>query len=180
MGTVDDIDLGGYMVAADLYYKFKGRLNPFIGVGIDMTSGNAKDADLADDGDAAFSSPLYTSHAFRGWMDYFVDPVDAGLNDIIIHLGFKPKSGLKFMANVHMFSLANARDNMDGEEFTALGNEIDFKVVVPANENMKFECGYGMFMPTEDFTSGLGIVDDEGKGSTDSSSWGYLSWIINY
>jgi len=169
MGTVADIDLGSYMVAADVYYKFSGRLNPFIGVGVDMTSGNEKDAVLADDGDAAFYAPLYTTHAFRGWMDYFTGTLDSGLTDIVFHVGFKPKDGMKVVVNAHMFSLTNARDNADGDEFNALGNEIDVKVVIPANENMKFECGYGMFMPTDDF------VPDG-----DTSSWGYLSSIITF
>jgi len=102
-------------------------------------------------------------------MDYFTGTLDSGLTDIVFHVGFKPKDGMKVVVNAHMFSLTNARDNADGDEFNALGNEIDVKVVIPANENMKFECGYGMFMPTDDF------VPDG-----DTSSWGYLSSIITF
>lgn len=172
-GKLADNDVGAYMVALDVYYKFKGRLNPFIGVGVDMTSGNEYDAVLADDGDAQFRSPFYTGHAFRGWMDYFVGTQYAGLNDFIFHFGFKPENGVKFIVNAHMFNwanpvLINPADPSEGD-YTAIGNEIDVKVIVPANENMKFECGYGMFMPSDDF------VPDG-----DNSSWGYLSSIITF
>jgi opacity protein-like surface antigen len=166
-GTVSDLSVGAYMVAADVYYKFDAGMHPYIGVGVDMTSG---DDDATDDANGAYSNGFYTGHAFRGMMDYFVGDTGLGLTDIIFHLGFKPDNGMKFMVDAHMFAWGNDAISADnGDEYTAIGNEVDFRVSIPMNDNVDFQGGYGIFMASDDYIF-----------EADMASWAYLSTIITF
>ncbi|GBE30760.1 MAG TPA: hypothetical protein ENH10_03940 [Bacteroidetes bacterium] len=172
MGTMADRTVGSYLIAADVYYKFDGKLNPFVGVGIDMTSGNKWDDDPAKEDSKLFSTPYLHGHGFRGQMD-LIGEQQLGLMDLIFHLGIKRDCGLKVMADFHMFSYANDNayvdNNGDLVEYTTIGQEIDLHVVKTVNENVKLDLGYGVFMASDDW------VPDG-----DAASWGYVSWIFSY
>jgi len=172
VGTVSDRDLAAFMVTADVYFTFPGRVHPYIGVGFDMTSGNKWDDDPATTDDKMFRSPFWTGHAYRGQMDIFGQE-ERGFFDYVFHIGLKPENGMKFMLDSHMFLYSNfenaSTDPTVTDEYLVLGQEVDFRTIIPLNDNVNLEGGYSIFMPMEEY-----------KPEGDMAHWFYVSSIITF
>jgi len=156
-----NVNIGAYLFALKVWYKLEGDLNPSVGLGVDMTSG---DDNPTNDTDNAFDNLYYTGHKFRGHMDYFVGNMNAGLRDIYLMAKIAPSDRWNASLTFHNFATtANYSSAVDGSNTTAVGNEVDLDAVYALKDNLGLGAGFGFFMPAEDFA-----------GSTDNGTWGYL------
>ena len=94
------------------------------GVGIKM--GYEVLGDGKGSGDASFSTPLATKHAFNGWADAFLTTPDNGLQDIYLSATTKVE-GVKLLAVYHDYSA----DSGSGD----LGSEVNLLAAKKFGEN---------------------------------------------
>ncbi len=87
----------------------------------------------SDGGDAAFTTPLATLHAFQGWTDTFLVTPANGIDDI--YLGVAGKLGkLSLAAKYHDFSAhRGSRDH---------GSEINLVATYPLMDNLSLQLKY--------------------------------------
>ncbi len=163
MGAMgDDVDLSGMLIVAALSYTIDNPMKPKIAAGIDMASGDDPETDKEIE---RFNDLYYTGHKWRGHMDFFVDGMDEGITDIFFKLSAMPMPGTYLALTFHNFATGQDYDSVvDGEEVTALGNELDIDLKMHLKKNLALMAGMGMFMPAEEW-----------KGSdADNAMWYYL------
>lgn len=166
-GTKNSRDLSSWLLAVDTRYTFAGTRNPYLGVGVDATSGNKYDEDSASDDDQVFYTPFMSRHRFKGLMDYFRD-VRRGLVDGVIHAGLKPWTNARLDLDIHNFAyLAKDRTfdvNGNPVTFTQLGQEADLRLRFPVYEAVEFDAAWCVFLPGDDW-----------KPDSDLSHFAYLA-----
>lgn len=165
------LDVAAYMIAYNANYNFGGSLNPSIGAGIDLLSG---DENNTDNNYKVFNTLYGTNHKYYGYMDYFINlPVDTyglGLMDLIGRFSFTPIENLKASANFHIFKSNVDAKLLGGNTSNDFGSELDFVFNYKYNNNAAFEFGFSFFSPGEIFK--------EKKGK-DTSTWSYLMVTVN-
>lgn len=147
-GKQDLRNLDGYMVAGDLSYGSKGQYKPVLGVGFDITSG--------DDGSdstkiKSFNNLYYTGHKFRGFLDYFLAPTQAGLSDIIVRGSIKPTPASFLKVDVHFFQAMEDLTNTLGKSYRKLGQEIDITGKLTWEKGLTFQGGASAFFASENW-----------------------------
>lgn len=165
-GTQDVRDIDGYMVAGDASYGFEASYKPVVGVGFDITSG--------DDGSdstkvKSFNNLYYTGHKFRGFMDYFLAPTQAGLSDIIVRGSIKPTPASFLKIDIHFFQTMEDLTNALGNSYKKLGQEIDITGKYNWQEGITFQGGFSTFIATEDWRS-----------EVDRATWAYGMIIASF
>lgn len=157
LGKRADRDQAAWLLSAETKFMVDGPRKPFVGFGADVTSGNKFDEDGADDDDNVFYAPFMSRHIYRGYMDYFRD-VRRGLMDLYLTTGIQPRKGLKLTLDVHNFTYMQDEQRLEflpgGVEtidYTALGQEIDLRVIAMLHPMVTLDGGYSIFMPSDDF-----------------------------
>ncbi|KAA3613183.1 MAG: hypothetical protein D8M58_12820 [Calditrichaeota bacterium] len=162
------VDYAGMMYALNGTYNMNGTS---FSAGLASLSG---DDPTTTDKVESFNTLFATNHKFYGMMDYFLNvPVHSkggGLLDIHVKASTKICEKTSIKGAFHMFS---ANEKVGGED--AIGNEIDLFLTHGYNKNVKFQGGFGYFMPG-DFVKNVGINKYSGE---DASTYLYLMTIIN-
>jgi len=136
-----------------------------------MVSG---DDNAADDKNNTFNNLYYTSHKWRGYMDYFAASNNEGLRDIFVDVKIKcmllKNASFKltfhnFASQVEYTSIADPT-----KKATAFGNEIDFTFNRKLRDNLSYKAGLGYFMPSEDW---------KGK-SPDNALWAFIQFQAKF
>jgi len=163
-GNQGAVDLSAFMVAGDIYYNMDSDLTK-VGVGLDITSGDDPDTDNKIE---TFSNLYYTGHKFRGYMDFFVSDVSAGLMDIILRATAEPVEEWSVDVDLHYFQ--TMEDHVDASDTSAtpgtskaVGPEIDITIRRPIQENLGFQSGISAF-----------FASDEWMYDVDPAVWIYL------
>ncbi|RMH72482.1 MAG: hypothetical protein D6675_04500 [Gemmatimonadetes bacterium] len=166
-----DTDIAAGMLTVFAMYKFNHHLKPFVGLGMDILTGDDPETEEYE----CFDTLYATNHKFYGFMDYFTNiPVNTqnkGLVDIMLKSGFTPRENLLFKGDLHLFSLAQDALLSDGTEETALGTEIDLTLIYTYNANIRFTGGISAFSPGDVFKDWYG---------EDASGWVYGQTIVNF
>ena len=160
-------DVSAYMWAIKGTYAVNSNLS-VIG-GLDYLSGQ-KDSDKS----TAFD-PLYgTHHKFYGSMDYFYASAyhNYGLFDKYVSLVVKPVSKMTLDLTYHHFSSSQNID-VDGNEYKALGSEIDLTVTYAIRPYITLQGGYSTMFGTDAFSVA------KGGDYSRWQDWGWLSLNIN-
>jgi hypothetical protein len=168
-------DISAFMIAAEAGYTFDERAQPHIAAGIDVSSG---DNGSADDKFTAYSNSYYTSHSFRGAMDYFAgDPVIGGIAQPVGLIDLYLNSSLTFVPDwqfalaAHLFKTHKEYLSLvDGNGTKEVGGEIDLTVVNTQIYGAKFTAGMSAFFPSEDFAG----------TNADPGLWGYLMTTVDF
>ncbi len=142
------------------------------GAGFELLSGNDLGNEPAASGENKAFTPFYgTNHKFNGFMDYFYvgnHVNNIGLMDIVARFAYKIKSSV-LKLDIHQFMAAGDT----GDQESGLGTEIDFTVVIPANDFVTFQGGYSHMLPTETMQLLKGGEKDE------TQNWAYLMMSFN-
>ena len=146
-----------WMASAKVGYK----INPVWGInaGYDYRSGN-------DGGDKikAFDQLYGTHHKFYGFMDYFLQKVPLGLNDIQAGITCKASQKTSLLLNYHNFSTAQKAAN----DKKGLGHEIDLQLTTKLMKDVTLMAGYSTMLGTETM--------DLVKGGN-HKSWQDWAWV---
>ncbi|MDP8206875.1 MAG: alginate export family protein [Candidatus Electryonea clarkiae] len=139
-GKKNDRDLSAWLFAFDAGFSPGYQLNPIIGAGVDITSGNKFDEDGKDYADHVFYTPYMSRHAFRGFMDYFKD-VRRGLIDSIMRIGLSPHKSTEIDVDFHNFRyFQDERYPGSSQSFTGLGQELDFRIRIELADGLKMDA----------------------------------------
>lgn len=165
-GTQDVRDIDGSMIAGDASYGFEASYKPVIGVGFDITSG--------DDGSdstkvKSFNNLYYTGHKFRGFMDYFLAPAQAGLSDIIVRGSIKPTPASFLKVDIHFLQTMEDLTNALGNSYRKLGQEIDITGKYNWQDGISFQGGFSTFIATENW-----------KPEVDRATWAYGMIVASF
>lgn len=162
-------DIGAYMLAARLKYKFDAARNPFLGVGFDWLSG---DDDTNDSDAATFNTLFATNHKFYGFMDYFLNiPVSTsnlGLVDVIVSGGLDIHDKVNVQGAWHYFVTPVA--NQKGNSF--LGNELDLTLRYAYRQNLGVQAGFSLFFP--------GDIPKQSQDNDNLGIWFYTQMTYNF
>ncbi|GAB4170703.1 MAG: alginate export family protein [Calditrichia bacterium] len=172
LGRINGLDVSAYMFALNIGYKLSNMsYNPEIWGGIDYLSG---DDDATDANYNTFNTLYADNHKFYGYMDYFFNipgnTFGAGLMDIHVKVAFEPIEKMNAIIKFHNFQAAKDITLLNGDKSKTYGNEIDFKIKYPANDQVVFKAGYSIFMP--------GNIFKDYRGD-DTSNWFYLMTVVN-
>ncbi|MCK5088159.1 MAG: alginate export family protein, partial [Melioribacteraceae bacterium] len=166
------LDVGSYMVTADLGYTFKAKTKPKLVAGAAYLSG---DDNSTDDKYGVFNTLFATNHKFYGYMDYFLNiplnTYDKGLIDIYGKFGLWAAKKLWLNLDYHLFNSAADYTLISGETSNSFGSEIDFTLLYKYTKKLSFVLGLSTFSPGDIFKE---------KRGEDSSTWGYLMVIANF
>ncbi len=153
-GTKNDRDLSSWLLAVDARYSFDGARKPYLGVGVDIASGNKYDEDSATDNDQVFYTPFMSRHRFKGLMDYFRD-VRRGLVDGVVHAGLKLWTGARLDLDIHNFAWFAEDRYLDTNgkpvTFTQLGQEADLRLRFPVYDAVSVDAAWCVFLPNDDW-----------------------------
>ncbi|MCP4727995.1 MAG: alginate export family protein, partial [bacterium] len=100
-------DISAYIATWDVSYNFVSDRKPWIGLGMDITSGD----DGSDPGKINyFTAEYFSKHGLQGQMDYFtcVASKIRGLRSIILRGGFEPVENCILQIDFHRFSFAES------------------------------------------------------------------------
>jgi len=169
-GNMGATDLSAFMVAGDIYYNMDSDLTK-VGVGFDVTSGDDPDTDNKIE---TFSNLYYTGHKFRGYMDFFVADVSAGLMDIILRATAEPVEEWSVDVDLHYFQ--TMQDHVDASDTSAtpgtskaVGPEIDITIRRPIQKSLGFQSGISAF-----------FASDEWMYDVDPAVWIYLMLTADF
>jgi Alginate export len=196
LGNTDANDLAAYTASLQIHYNFD---DGSIGLGADLMSGTAYDADEGTNN--SYATSFGTNHKFYGYMDYFIsidkNTANAGLNDFYLMFKYKLDDNLLFVTNIHQFT-TNV-ETAEGAE-TAIGQEIDLSLKYTFSPSAKITFGQSVFLPGEWMKSTFNIaakpiLDDDGNptfendGTTpamttaiareDMAFWSYIMFQIS-
>jgi hypothetical protein len=158
--------ISAYMIATEMGYTFiNSDAKPRFAAGVDITSG--------DDGTDAselntYNNLYYTGHAFRGYMDLFVENPFAGLLDIFGRMSLTPTDKWWFGFDFHYFRTMEEyfilTEPIGDNTSNAVGSEIDFTTKYNIYENLDAQGGLSIFFPSDDWQG-----DD-----SDTGTWFYF------
>jgi hypothetical protein len=149
--NVDNIS--AYMFAGEFGYKFvKSKIKPRIAGGFDITSGDdGTDSDELN----TYNNLYYTGHAFRGYMDYFVENPFAGLLDLYVRFQVAPHQDWWMGLDLHYFQTMEeyyvVDPIIDFARSNNLGEEIDFTAKYRIYDGLDGQGGASFFFPSDDW-----------------------------
>ncbi len=162
-------DITAWLIAGDVRYQFDSGMQPYFGLGIDMTSGNSKDDPRGSD--HMFYAPFMSRHIYLGYMDYFQD-VENGLVDLIARIGINPWDNASLTLDIHNFQFMESDVDSTGNTIDQLGQEFDLRFTAPVAEALSIDSAICLFTPADGATSW--INKSAGKNN-DTSLFFYLA-----
>lgn len=171
MKSSKDYDISSFFLGINLNYNFNLPSKPFVGIGLDFSSG---DNNSLDNKYNVFNTVYGTGHKFYGYMDYFtnlpLDTYNLGLRDFYLKGGLNLITDLKATIFLHLFNSHKEYKLKSGSNSKSFGNELDMNIYYNYDKNISFESGLSFFSP--------GDIFKEKKGN-DSSTWFYFMIIAN-
>lgn len=144
--------ISAYQLAGDWRCRFNQRMNPWLGLGFHVLSG---DNGESPDRITYFYDKYCSKHRVFGNMDYFKSDVGIksfGLQDFILRAGFNPLKGLSCKIDLHHFAVQKPfPSEVDGASAYTLGQELDATVKYAIRKGLKAELGIDLFWPTKDW-----------------------------
>lgn len=141
-----EYDVAAFLFTYEAGYTFESNMSPRLAAGIDFSSGD--DNGFSDGEYKSYYEFAYTGHKFRGYMDYFINSTTSGLVDIMLRGKLNPVDGWTVKGDFHIFSSAVER-NASGDK--GIGSEFDLTVSTSNISGVKFDAGFSMFMPHEEW-----------------------------
>ncbi|GAB1430932.1 hypothetical protein MASR2M18_17660 [Ignavibacteria bacterium] len=174
-------DINANVAAAFVSYKAQKDLS--VGIGCDFYTGNDKNTPEENE---SFEHLFITGHQFYGFMDFFPSAsmpttgqrkspefTGAGLIMPYLKSTYIYDEKLSFQIWAMMF---NAQLPIAGTTSKNIGAEIDINAYYKFQKNVKFEAGFGTFLPGEATKTTNPSV---GMG-TDPSYWGYVMFTLDW
>ena len=144
-------DISAYMFAGEFGYTFDSDINPRVAFGFDVASGDdGSDVDEVN----TYNDLYYTGHAFRGYMDYFIQTPTAGLMDLMGRFKFDPAPDWSVAADVHLFRTMEDYyvPGSQGEDTSSdIGQEIDATIKHQIYTGLNAQIGASLFFPSDDW-----------------------------
>lgn len=170
------IDLQAFLFTGEVGYNFEGESKARFSAGIDYASG---DDNLMDTDYKGYDNLYYSSHQFRGYMDYFVASEPAGLMDLLARGRINLHPDWTANADFHYFATAqNYVDPADDSKTSSLGMELDVTVSTVSIAGVKAVFGGSVFLPDEAFVRYR--LDDPNSTESDPTFWSYGQLIIDF
>lgn len=164
---LDKVDIAAFMLALQGEYHFGDKRNSFLGLGVDVLSGD--DPTTAEY--ECFNTLFASNHAHYGAMDYFVniaeDTDDRGLADVYLTGGIDIHRQVRFKGDMHFFSAAED-EGLDDSDF---GSELDLTFIYHYLDNVTMDFGLSVFAPGELWKTGT---------EEDPATWGYSRITVNF
>lgn len=141
-------DIGGQISALCVsgYFEYAWIEALSLGLGYDYLSGN--DEASRSKTNHRFDILYGRRHGWYGYMDYFSNTPEQGLQDCMAKLTYKPKKEVRIELHYHYFMLAADQFdpiNLSKKLSPKLGNELDLKMKWKFNEIATIECGYSIY-----------------------------------
>lgn len=169
-------DLQAFLFTGEVGYNFEGDSKARFSAGIDYASGDDNPLDTDYKG---YDNLYYSSHQFRGYMDYFVASEPAGLMDLLARGRINLHPDWTANADFHYFTTAqNYLDPADDSETSSLGMELDVTVSTVSIAGVKAVLGGSVFLPDEAFVRYR--LDDRNSTESDPTFWSYGQLIIDF
>lgn len=171
-------DISAYMFAFEAGYNLEDEKNTKLAFGIDYTTGD----DKVDTDWEAYNNLYYTGHAFRGYMDYFVNSPDHGLMDIMFRAKTDITKGWVIKGDLHFFSAAQKYSYIPDPTSPLVmatskdvGMEIDITVKTSRIKGISMQWGLSYFSPKDDFATMR-----EDIYSKEAGLWLYEQATVNF
>jgi len=168
--VIGEADISAYMFVAGLSYTLLTPKKPWLGLAVDITSGD----DGSDPGkNKYFQADYFSKHGSQGHMDYFksVASKSLGLQDFIVRCGFAPMKQGSIAVDFHTFRYQESYiSKADGQTANAIGYEIDTKTNYTLRKGLSLIYGLDVFFPSDDW----GGID------ADTALFSYLSFTLQF
>ncbi len=136
-----------------------------LGTGFDFLSGQDE-----TNPDAAYQNCNHrfdvfygTRHAFYGYMDYFSNLPEQGLQDLFLKTEYRPRKGISIQGDYHYFLLAAGRyDVVDPARVLPkrLGHEIDLTIGWDIWKSVNLKAGYSFMLRTTTLEQVKGVYGE--------------------
>lgn len=146
----DDIDYAGMLYTVSASYK----VDMFtFGAGYDSYTGEARDDDGSDNLVKQYQAVCRSGHKYYGNTDFHLRyGGNNGLNDIYLTAKAALSKNTSAMLGFHSISYNTSPGlNADGDEISALGNNIDFVFKHKPAKAVTMHVGYSAMLPSTDF-----------------------------
>lgn len=133
--------VSAYCISASANYQLLSKL--WANMGYDLLSGN--NSNTASTVTKRFDILYGRRHSYYGYIDFFSNTPQQGLQDAMVKLTYKPSPLLEFQLHGHYFMLATSIGHGFNKQ---LGQEIDVKIKWKIHALAVLECGYSAYNTT--------------------------------